>query len=588
MMKKRITAFLLASCLGVSMLSTTIANVFATTNDRTDNGLVDKSGLINLKDLLEEKARREDEARWEQTWERYYAEHPEELEGIINPQLETPLATQTFTRLTEMYARAEAIVNYKWTPSSNIQTWNSSNYNGKTYFPAGSTVTGVPYTLFTYEVVSGGSLCSLSQYKAVAAKNYSATAYCNSVDARRTGPVYGSCCADLVSEVFGGSFMNGNSPRYHSVSGIWNSSYGTTLHNKKWSDIRAGDALSDENHQHIIWVGAISDTSIVIYEQTPPVAVKKTLNKSSCTNSAGYFIYNGVPYSAITRSNAFLDDSKPSKPVLKTEAKTTTGAGTKLLQTVFHFNSVTNATKYHLFIEKKNKNGAWKSMNPIQNVGNGQVQTFDDGSYRARLQAVNTNYRLADGNNPSIYSDYVNFTVGFTDIYDSDSYYNAVMWAERNGNAAGDGNGHFNPTGIVTRAEAVTFLWAYHGKPQPKSTANPFVDVKKGDWYHDAVLWAKENGITAGTDATHFSPTATCTRSQILLFLYASVNRPSYSISNPYSDVQNDWYKDSAIWAYQKGLEKGENGKFNPGVACTRANMVMYLYRLKTGKELAK
>ena len=205
-----------------------------------------------------------------------------------------------------MLARAEAIVNYTWTPSQDIATWNGNRYNGLTYFPAGSTVVGEPYTLFTSEVVSW-SLCSLEQYTTKAGSNYSATAYCNSVSATRTGPVYGSCCADLVCEVFGGNFMNGDNPRYHNVAAIRNSSYGTTIHDQKMSDIKAGDALSDApNHYHIIWVGNVTDTEITIYEQTPPVARKVVLNKAEHTDANGYFVYGDKQYSVITRSNSFV------------------------------------------------------------------------------------------------------------------------------------------------------------------------------------------------------------------------------------------------------------------------------------------
>ena len=102
-------------------------------------------------------------------------------------------------------------------------------------------------------------------------------------------------------------------------------------------------------------------------------------------------------------------------------------------------------------------------------------------------------------------------------------------------------------------------------------------------------MWAVENEITGGTDATHFSPKQTCSRSEILQFLYAAEGKPAYTIDNPYSDVKNKhWYKDSAIWAYENGLEKGENGKFKAKTPCTRGYVVTYLYRYLTGLELAE
>ena len=104
-------------------------------------------------------------------------------------------------------------------------------------------------------------------------------------------------------------------------------------------------------------------------------------------------------------------------------------------------------------------------------------------------------------------------------------------------------------------------------------------------------MWAAENGITGGTNAEgdRFSPQRTCTRSEILQFLYAAMGKPGYTISNPYSDVKTKhWYYDGAIWAYENGLEKGEDGKFHAKTPCTRGYVVTYLYRFITGKELAE
>lgn len=213
----------------------------------------------------------------------------------------------------KMLARAEAIVNYEWVPTQRIDIWNENPYNGKMYFEAGETVVGMPYTLFTSEIVSD-SLLSLEQYKNVASSNYSATAKCYSVRnyPERTGPVFGSCCATFVSEVFGGKFMSGADPRYDGIGGIQSSPYGTTITNVKLSDVKLGDALSESDGSHIIWVGGMTEDTITIYEQTPPVARKVTINKSSVT-SDGYLIYNyksdGSPYiyNVVTRSDELLD-----------------------------------------------------------------------------------------------------------------------------------------------------------------------------------------------------------------------------------------------------------------------------------------
>ena len=177
----------------------------------------------------------------------------------------------------------------------------------------------------------------------------------------------------------------------------------------------------------------------------------------------------------------------------------------------------------------------------------------------------------------------------FWDVPSNAFYANPVNWAVQNNVTSGRDALHFAPEETVKRGEAMLFFYAAKGKPGHKTATSPFKDVKKKHWYYDAVLWAVENKITSGTDATHFSPNKTCVRSEILQFLYAAMGKPGYTIANPYSDVKDKhWYKDGAIWAYEKGLEKGENGKFKANTPCTRAYVVTYLYRFITGRELVK
>lgn len=202
------------------------------------------------------------------------------------------------TEYGNMRARAEAIINYKWVPSVDIATWNNSTYNGAKVFRKGTTVTGMPYSLFVYEL-GFDSLLSLAQYQKFVGSNYSTTKYCVSVSATRTGPAYGSCCATFVSEVFGGNFMNGDNPRYDSVLKIKESPYSYTF-TGTLDKIKQGDALSTSNNGHIIWVGDITSSSLTIYEQTPPVARKRTVSKTS-VDANGYLVYNGSTYKTISR-----------------------------------------------------------------------------------------------------------------------------------------------------------------------------------------------------------------------------------------------------------------------------------------------
>ena len=175
------------------------------------------------------------------------------------------------------------------------------------------------------------------------------------------------------------------------------------------------------------------------------------------------------------------------------------------------------------------------------------------------------------------------------DISEEDYFYIPVLWAVNKQITAGTDSTHFSPNDTVTRAEAMMILYAAKGRPAYEKPNVSFTDVKKKHWAYDAIMWAVANGITGGTSETTFSPTKTCDRSEILTFLYAAMESPNYSIANPYTDVKNKhWYKDAAIWAYEAGIEKGENGKFNAKTLCTRGYIVTYLYRFVTGNELAE
>ena len=115
----------------------------------------------------------------------------------------------------------------------------------------------------------------------------------------------------------------------------------------------------------------------------------------------------------------------------------------------------------------------------------------------------------------------------FVDVATGSYYEDAVDWAVENGITKGTDDTHFSPDGICTRAQAVTFLWRAAGSPKPETRTMPFTDVPAGSYYYDAVLWAVENGITKGTSNTTFSPNMTCTRAQIVTFLWRSEKSPA-------------------------------------------------------------
>lgn len=171
--------------------------------------------------------------------------------------------------------------------------------------------------------------------------------------------------------------------------------------------------------------------------------------------------------------------------------------------------------------------------------------------------------------------------MNFTDVKKSDYFYDAVVWAVNNGVTTGTSATTFSPDAACTRAQVVTFLWRAAGEPAPKSYSNPFTDVKRSDYYYEAVLWAVEKGITTGTSTTTFSPSAACTRAQVVTFLYRAAGEPNVSSGNSFTDVKSgDYYYDAVRWAVKNGITTGTSTTtFGPSSTCTRGQIVTFLYR---------
>ena len=171
----------------------------------------------------------------------------------------------------------------------------------------------------------------------------------------------------------------------------------------------------------------------------------------------------------------------------------------------------------------------------------------------------------------------------FVDVATGSYYEDAVDWAVENGITQGTDDTHFSPDGICTRAQAVTFLWRAAGSPKPETRTMPFTDVPAGSYYYDAVLWAVENDITKGTSDTTFSPNMTCTRAQIVAFLWRSEKSPAAGTANPFADVKSAaYYADAVLWAAKKDITRGTtNTTFSPDADCTRSQIVTFLWRCK-------
>ena len=168
----------------------------------------------------------------------------------------------------------------------------------------------------------------------------------------------------------------------------------------------------------------------------------------------------------------------------------------------------------------------------------------------------------------------------FEDVSTDSPYYDAILWAVKNGITSGVSATRFAPDGVCTRAQAVTFLWRAAGSPVV-NYAMSFTDVASDAYYAEAVRWAVSKGITVGTSDTTFSPDLNCTRAQIVTFLWRSQNSPAASGASPFADVASGaYYADAVLWAVKNGITVGTSANaFSPDANCTRAQIVTFLYR---------
>lgn len=174
----------------------------------------------------------------------------------------------------------------------------------------------------------------------------------------------------------------------------------------------------------------------------------------------------------------------------------------------------------------------------------------------------------------------------FHDVSRFDYFYDAVKWAAENGIASGTGRYTFSPNAVCTRAQTVTFLWRAAGSPLPRYRVCPFTDVNPRDYYYDAVLWAVEQGITTGLNATTFGPDVTVTRGQVATFLYRAASAAKPNTFSPFTDVKTTAYNyDAILWAYDNRITTGTSDTtFSPDAYCTRAQIVTFLYRYYQGR----
>lgn len=169
----------------------------------------------------------------------------------------------------------------------------------------------------------------------------------------------------------------------------------------------------------------------------------------------------------------------------------------------------------------------------------------------------------------------------FTDIDANEYYFEPILWAQDVGATAGVTGTTLDPNGDCPRGQVVDFLWRAMGSPEPKSTSNPFTDVSSSDSYYKAVLWAYKSGVTSGTTVDAFSPNNTCTRGQVMTFLWRAKNKPAASGGNLFTDVKEGEYYEIAVnWAVEESITYGTSATtFSPNATCTRAQILTFLYR---------
>ena len=222
-------------------------------------------------------------------------------------------------------------------------------------------------------------------------------------------------------------------------------------------------------------------------------------------------------------------------------------------------------------------------LEPSCTLGGYQVQVCDCGHIQSAtpLKALGHCYR----NGRCIRCD-KSVPAKFSDVKEGAYYYDPVMWAVDNGITSGAGDGVFSPKKVCTREQVVTFLWKAAGAPRPESSQNPFTDVKSGKYYYNAVLWAVENGITSGSSAAKFGVGKPCTREQVVSFLWKALGSPAPAgTESPFTDVKpGKYYFNPVLWAVENGITSGATPTtFGVGRSCTRAQIVTFLYKAYVG-----
>ena len=377
-------------------------------------------------------------------------------------------------------------------------------------------------------------------------------------------------------------------------------SKGETVEMPNGGSVTSTEDGSDVEVEKVPATGITLDkTSVTLYSNTTPNTVTLTATVQP-NNTTDTVVWSSSDENVATVNNGVVSAVANGTATITAKAGDQTATCTVTVKTYSSGSSSSGATRYTVSVEDAD-NGTVKVSPTRASKGSTVTITVtpDEGYELDKLIVTDKNgdkVKLTDkgdgkytfkmpASKITVEATFAEIstepeTPVFTDVPTSAYYYDAVLWAVENGVTEGTSATTFSPDMSCTRAQMVTFLWRAAGSPEPVTTTNPFTDVNSGVYYYDAVLWAVEQGITSGTSATTFAPDATCTRAQTVTFLYRAAGSPAVS-GGSFSDVSADaYYADAVAWAVSEGVTVGTSDTtFSPDMNCTRAQIVTFMYR---------
>ncbi len=303
------------------------------------------------------------------------------------------------------------------------------------------------------------------------------------------------------------------------------------------------------------------------------VSISGLKNASGASTSLNYTVI----FTSVNDADPTPSPKPTAKPTATPTPKTSSGSsssGTKITMKLAGTIVAGRSAKAQVTVSPSSKSVTYSSSDS-------KIATVDSSGNVKGIMAgkVTVTAKTSDGAKASI-----SVQILYKDVTEQkDFWYEPTYYLTNKNIVKGyDKQTNFKPANECTRAQMVTFLWRLSGEPAPNSSTCKFKDVEKSDYFYKAVIWAVEKGITTGTSKTAFSPSKVCTRAQTVTFLWRMAGKPAVgSAKNPFSDVEKgDYYHDAVIWASAKKIVAGyDDGTFRPQGKCLRRQMVTFLYK---------